>query len=163
MQSSVLMGGMKRRRFLAGFHLSCGQLHAIFASGVCRSLCIVARAGHIENSTERLAPGRAECVQCRSALVLSGVHRRIPADGLPYLDDDLAVRDVSGGFELLRSEVTAPHEITGWVKDRSWDRFSRVMLTAKDAHHLSDIGFRGAPAPATFSMPRATDPPIHRA
>ena len=66
-------------------------------------------------------------------------------EGLPYLDDDLAVRDVSGGFELLRSEITAPNEITGWVKDRSWDRFSRVMLTAKDAGHLSDIGFSRRP------------------
>jgi hypothetical protein len=32
------------------------------------------------------------------------------------------------------------------------------MLTAKDAHHLSGIGFRGAPAPATFSIPRSTEP-----
>jgi D-alanyl-D-alanine carboxypeptidase len=78
-------------------------------------------------------------------------------EGLPYLDDDLAVRDVSGGFELLRSEITAPNEITGWVKDRSWDRFSRVILTAKGAGHLSDIGFRGAPAPATFSIPRLNE------
>jgi len=75
-------------------------------------------------------------------------------DGLPYIDDDLAVRDVSGGFELLRSEITPPNQITGFVKDRSWDRFSRVMLTAKDADHLSDIGFRGAPTPPNFSISR---------
>jgi D-alanyl-D-alanine carboxypeptidase len=75
-------------------------------------------------------------------------------DGLPYLDDDLAVRDVSGGLELLRSETTPPNQITGWVKDRSWDRFSRIILTAKDADHLSDIGFRGAPAPPNFSIAR---------
>jgi CubicO group peptidase (beta-lactamase class C family) len=73
---------------------------------------------------------------------------------LPYIDDDLAVRDVSGGFELLRTEITPPNQITGWVKDRSWDRFSRVMLTAKDAEHLFDIGFRGAPTPPNFSIAR---------
>jgi D-alanyl-D-alanine carboxypeptidase len=78
-------------------------------------------------------------------------------DGLPYIDDDLAVRDVSGGFQLLRSEFTSPNQITGWVKDRSWDRFSRVMLTARDAAHLSDIGFRGAPVPPNFSIARLNE------
>ena len=78
-------------------------------------------------------------------------------DGLPYIDDDLAVRDASGGFQLLRSELTSPNQITGWVKDRSWDRFSRVMLTAKDAEHLSDIGFRGAPVPPNFSIARLNE------
>lgn len=75
-------------------------------------------------------------------------------DGLPYIDDDLAVRDASGGLELLRTELTSPNQITGWVKDRSWDRFSRVILTATDAEHLSEIGFRGAPTPANFSIAR---------
>jgi len=79
-------------------------------------------------------------------------------DGLPYIDDDLAMRDVSGGLQLLRTEITSPNQITGWVKDRSWDRFSRVMLTAKDSEHLSDIGFRGAPVPANFSIARLTQP-----
>jgi D-alanyl-D-alanine carboxypeptidase len=78
-------------------------------------------------------------------------------DGLPYLDDDLAVRDASGGFDLLRTELTPPNQITGWVRDRSWDRFSRVTLTAKDPEHISDIGFRGAPAPPNFSIPRLTE------
>jgi D-alanyl-D-alanine carboxypeptidase len=78
-------------------------------------------------------------------------------DGLPYIDDDLAVRDVSGGFQLLRTEFTPPNQITGWVKDRSWDRFSRVMLIAKDAEHLSDIGFRGAPVPPNFSIARLSE------
>jgi D-alanyl-D-alanine carboxypeptidase len=75
-------------------------------------------------------------------------------DGLPYIDDDLAVREASGGFQLLRSEVISPNQITGWVKDRSWDRFSRVMLTAKDAEQLSDIGFRGASVPPNFYIVR---------
>jgi D-alanyl-D-alanine carboxypeptidase len=90
------------------------------------------------------------------------ITRYLP-DGLPYIDDDLAVRDVSGGFQLLRSEITAANQITGWVKDRSWDRFSRVMLTATDAEHLSDIGFRGAPEPPNFSIARFDEPGALRA
>jgi CubicO group peptidase (beta-lactamase class C family) len=75
-------------------------------------------------------------------------------DGLPYIDDDFAIRDVSGGLDLIRSEVPAPSQISGLVKDRSWDRFSRIILTAESNNHLSDITFRGAPTPKDFKVSR---------
>jgi D-alanyl-D-alanine carboxypeptidase len=78
-------------------------------------------------------------------------------EGLPYIDDDLAVRDVSGGFLLLRSEITAPNQITGWLQDRSWDRFSRIIVTCADSGHLADIQFRGAPEPLSFSIARLSE------
>ncbi len=78
-------------------------------------------------------------------------------DGLPYLDHDLAIRDASGGFQLLRSAITSPTQITGWVKDRRWDRFSRVLLSLRDADHFSDIQFFDAPTPADFSIPRLSE------
>src|ERR1017187_4293211 len=46
-------------------------------------------------------------------------------DGLPYIDDDLSIRDVSGGLQLIRSEVPAPNQIVGTVKDHR-DRKSVV-------------------------------------
>ena len=75
-------------------------------------------------------------------------------DGLPYIDDDFSIRDVSGGLQLIRSEVPAPNQIVGTVKDHSWDRFSRVMLTAESNDRLSDISFRGAPTPKDFTIAR---------
>ncbi|MFY0540693.1 serine hydrolase domain-containing protein [Nannocystis pusilla] len=69
----------------------------------------------------------------------------------PYVDDDLGVREVTGGFELLRSQMTGPQEITAWVKDRAWDRRSKVVLTAAGPDRLDDIAFAGAPAEETFS------------
>ena len=75
-------------------------------------------------------------------------------DGLPYIEDDLAIRDVSGGLQLIRSEVPAPNQIFGIVKDRSWDRFSKVILTAESDARLSDISFRGAPTPKDFTIAR---------
>jgi D-alanyl-D-alanine carboxypeptidase len=75
-------------------------------------------------------------------------------DGLPYIDDDFSIRDVSGGLEFIHSEVTAPNQISGTVKDRSWDRFSRVILTAENNDRLSDITFRGAPTPKDFTITR---------
>jgi CubicO group peptidase (beta-lactamase class C family) len=72
---------------------------------------------------------------------------------VPYLDDDLGLREASGGFVLLRSEETAPREITAWVRDRSWDRFSRVVLTVGDGR-IEDVSFLGAPPPAGFRVDR---------
>lgn len=63
---------------------------------------------------------------------------------VPYVNDDLGVREASGGFDLLRSAVTGPGEITAWVKDRAWDRVSRVILTAETPERLADIAFAGA-------------------
>lgn len=72
---------------------------------------------------------------------------------VPFLDDDLGLRELSGGFTLLRSEQTAPNEITAWVRDRNWDRFSRVVLTVGDGR-IDDVAFSGAPTPPDFRVER---------
>jgi len=68
----------------------------------------------------------------------------------PYVDDDLSVREVTGGFELLTAQETGPQEITAWVKDRAWDRRSKVVLTASGPDRLDDIAFAAAPAEGTI-------------
>lgn len=64
---------------------------------------------------------------------------------VPYIDDDLAVREVTGGFELLSVEETGAGEITALVGDRAWERRSKVTLTVDGAGKLADIAFAGAP------------------
>lgn len=66
----------------------------------------------------------------------------------PYVDDDLSVREVTGGFELLSLQVTGFNEITAIMKDRAWDRRSKVVLTATGGEKLDDIAFAGAPGEA---------------
>ncbi|WCM26013.1 beta-lactamase family protein [Sphingomonas sp. QA11] len=83
------------------------------------------------------------------------VRRNIP-DLVPYLDEDLAVREASGGFVVLRSEQTASRQITAWVRDRSWDRFSKVVLSIGDKN-IDDLSFAGAAAPAEFIIPRMSE------
>jgi D-alanyl-D-alanine carboxypeptidase len=151
------MGGMKRRRFLAGSTFLAANSMLFSRRAFAGYYALWQDQAISETQLNGLLQGWLNAFNADQPSAYRAFIAEYLPDGLPYLDDDLAVRDVSGGFELLRSEVTAPHEITGWVKDRSWDRFSRVMLTAKDAHHLSDIGFRGAPTPATFSIPRSTE------
>lgn len=75
---------------------------------------------------------------------------------VPYLDDDLGVREASGGFTLLRSEATGPGEVTAWVRDRRWDRFSRVVLNIGD-DRIDDVSFLSAPAPADFTVRRSSE------
>ncbi|MCW6531031.1 beta-lactamase family protein [Sphingomonas sp. MMSM20] len=80
------------------------------------------------------------------------VRRNIP-NLAPYLEEDLGVREASGGLVLLRSEQTAPREITAWVRDRNWDRFSKVVLSIGD-NTIDDLSFTGAPAPPSFAVRR---------
>lgn len=68
---------------------------------------------------------------------------------LPYVDDDLAVREVTGGFDLIEVESVEAAAITVRVKDRAWDRVSRLILRATDDRRLEDIAFAGAPAGET--------------
>lgn len=83
------------------------------------------------------------------------VRRNIP-NLVPYLEEDLGVREASGGLVLLRSEQTAPREITAWVRDRNWDRFSKVVLSIGD-DTIDDLSFTGAPAPSGFAIGRMSE------
>ena len=83
------------------------------------------------------------------------VRRNIPAV-VPYLDEDLGVREASGGLILLRSEQTAPGEITAWVRDRNWERFSKVVLSIGE-RNIDDLSFAGASEPAGFVVRRTTE------
>lgn len=68
---------------------------------------------------------------------------------LPYLDEDLGLREASGGFVLLRGEQTGPREITALVRDRNWDRVSKVILAIGD-DVITDLSFTGASEASTI-------------
>ncbi|UIJ44811.1 beta-lactamase family protein [Sphingomonas cannabina] len=83
------------------------------------------------------------------------IRRNIPSL-VPYLDEDLGVREASGGFVLLRSEQTGPQEITAWVRDRNWERFSKVVLSI-GGRLIDDLSFTGASEPAGFVVRRTSE------
>lgn len=97
----------------------------------------------------------------RAAAYSDFIRRNIPSL-TPYLDEDLGVREASGGFVLLRSEQTGSKEITAWVRDRNWDRFSKVVLSI-GGDILDDLSFAGAPEPPGFVVPRLGEPETLRA
>ena len=83
------------------------------------------------------------------------VRRNIPSL-LPWLEEDLATREASGGFVLLRSEQTAPREITTLLRDRNWDRFSRAVLAIGDGG-IDDLSFASASPPPGFVIRRRSE------
>jgi len=149
---------MNRRKFMAVFVLLAGPSILDPRAGFAMSRALWPDPQLSDAQLTALLHGWLDAFNADDATSYRTFIAKYLPDGLPYLDDDLAVRDASGGLDLLRTELTSPNQITGWVKDRSWDRFSRVILTAKDSGHLSDIGFRGAPAPPNFSIPRLSAP-----
>jgi D-alanyl-D-alanine carboxypeptidase len=107
------------------------------------------------SSRQWLARWLAAFNSARASIYSEFVNEHIPTLST-YLDDDLGLREASGGFILLRSEETGPREITAWVRDRNWERFSRVVITAGDGR-IDDLSFLGAPSPANFSVPRLSE------
>jgi D-alanyl-D-alanine carboxypeptidase len=83
------------------------------------------------------------------------VRRNIP-DLVPYLDEDLGVREASGGFVAMRDGGTAGREITAWVRDRDWDRFSKVVLSTGE-RGIEDLSFAGSPDPVDFAVARTSE------
>ncbi|MFC4312377.1 serine hydrolase domain-containing protein [Steroidobacter flavus] len=106
-------------------------------------------------SRQWLARWLAAFNNARASTYAAFVREHIPLL-VPYLDDDLGLREASGGFILLRSEETGPREITAWVRDRNWDRFSQVVLTIGDGR-IDDLSFLGAPPPTDFSVRRLSE------
>ena len=80
------------------------------------------------------------------------VRRNIP-DLVPYLDEDLGMREASGGLVFLRSEQTGPREITAWLRDRNWDRLSKAVLSIGEGK-IDDLAFLGASEPPGSVIPR---------
>lgn len=76
---------------------------------------------------------------------------------VPYLDEDLGLRDASGGFQLISSKAAGDYGIEAVVRDRDWDRFSRVVLTATSDQRIDDLSFSGAQAPEGFAIARGPE------
>jgi len=135
---------VNRRNFLgAALALSC-----LPASVIRAQVAIPATASPAQWLTRWLAAFNS----ARASTYADFVRAHIPTL-VPYLDDDLALREASGGVTVLRSEETAPREITAWLRDRHWDRFSKVVLTT-GADRIDDLSFQPAPPPADFTVRR---------
>jgi len=125
---------MRRREFVAGV------AGAATSSGVARAQA----GGEADRMRSWLKRWLAAFNDADLAVYQAFVTRTAPSV-VPYLDDDLSVREISGGFDLIAVETATAGSITALVRDRAWDRRSRLTLQASGDQRLDDIAFAGAP------------------
>jgi D-alanyl-D-alanine carboxypeptidase len=75
---------------------------------------------------------------------------------LPYLDDIMYFRGITGGFELRKIEQASDTEVVALVQERDSDQFARVRLVVKDAepHAIASMEVEATPRTAEFPIER---------
>ncbi|HEY2117676.1 MAG TPA: serine hydrolase domain-containing protein [Candidatus Acidoferrum sp.] len=79
---------------------------------------------------------------------------------LPHLDDELAFRQQTGGFEFKKIESSTPTSVTALLKEHDSDQFARLELEVEpeDPHRITKLGLQAISRPAGFAIPRLTQP-----
>ncbi|MBI3668029.1 MAG: beta-lactamase family protein [Acidobacteria bacterium] len=68
------------------------------------------------------------------------------------IDEVLAFRDMTGGFEFKKAEESTQTTLTGMVKERDSDQYARFVLEVEPAepHRIAKLDLRVVPRPAGF-------------
>jgi len=82
------------------------------------------------------------------------VRERFPSRA-DRLDDDLELREVTGGFDMRTIEESSPTRWIALVQERDSDQFARLTIDVADAepHLIIGLDLRAVAAPAGFSLP----------
>jgi CubicO group peptidase (beta-lactamase class C family) len=72
-----------------------------------------------------------------------------------HLDEELELRDLTGGFHLRVLEESAPTRLVVLVEERASDVFARltVEVEAAEPHKLERLDLRVIPRPSAFALP----------
>jgi D-alanyl-D-alanine carboxypeptidase len=79
---------------------------------------------------------------------------------LAHLDDELAFRQQTGGFEFKKIESSTPTSVTALLKEHDSDQFARLELEVEpeDPHRITKLGLQAISRPPEFAVPRLTQP-----
>lgn len=82
-----------------------------------------------------------------------------PSRPLQSVAQDLAFREQTGGFELLRIEEATATRATALVEERASDTVARLVVDveAAEPHHIASVDARVVPRPADLAIPRLDD------
>jgi D-alanyl-D-alanine carboxypeptidase len=77
----------------------------------------------------------------------------------PPIEQALAFREQTGGFELVRVEKSDETTLVALLKERAGDRVARLELTLDSGTppKIAGIGLRAIPRPADLALPRLTE------
>ena len=78
---------------------------------------------------------------------------------LAFLDQEMAFREVTGGFDLRKLERVSATEVSGLVQERTSDQFAVFELTvaASEPHVIASLALTAIPRPAEFPVARLTE------
>lgn len=76
-----------------------------------------------------------------------------------HADQEMAFREMVGGFELRKVEESTPLKLVALVQERTSDQFARLTLEVEDAepHRIKDMSIWAIPRPVEFPLPHMTE------
>jgi D-alanyl-D-alanine carboxypeptidase len=68
---------------------------------------------------------------------------------------EVALRDMTGGFDLRRIQESTPTEVVALVQERLSDQFAQVTMDVEPAvtHHITNLKLMAVPRPPGFALP----------
>ena len=78
---------------------------------------------------------------------------------LALLDQEMAFRELTGGFDLRKLERVSATEVSGLAQERASDQFACFELTvaATEPHMIASLDLTAIPRPAEFPIARLTE------
>ena len=93
-------------------------------------------------------------------------YQRFLAASLPWrahdLDQEMAFREVTGGFVLRKIEASTPTRLVALVEERQSDQFGRLTLEveAAEPHVITRLDVDAIPRPPEFPLPHLDEPAL---
>jgi D-alanyl-D-alanine carboxypeptidase len=74
---------------------------------------------------------------------------------LGHLDQELAFREMTGGFDLKKVEDSSSSKLTALVQERASDQMARLTVEVQSAepHTITNLDLEAIPRPAEFPLP----------
>jgi CubicO group peptidase (beta-lactamase class C family) len=75
-----------------------------------------------------------------------------------HIDDEMRFREMTGGFDLIKTEESTPSRLVALLKEKDSDQFARLTLEVEpDApHRISKMELWAVARPAEFAIPRVS-------
>jgi D-alanyl-D-alanine carboxypeptidase len=92
------------------------------------------------------------------ATLLQFLEKSFPARAKD-IDGVLDFREMTGGFEIKKTESSSPTKVTVLLKEKDSDQFARMTLEVEEAepNQIKGVDFRAIPAPPEFKTARASE------